>query len=97
MLFHDVLLAVFFFFASRRRHTILVSDWSSDVCSSDLLPFPIAWMSLSPSVLGSGVRLIQAIGNGSPPDQTAFKLFNHRRLTPYSPLVRSEERRVGKE
>src|SRR5262249_60021965 len=22
---------------SRRRHTILVSDWSSDVCSSDLL------------------------------------------------------------
>src|SRR5262249_23328596 len=25
-----------FFFASRRRHTRLVSDWSSDVCSSDL-------------------------------------------------------------
>src|SRR5438046_9263638 len=24
------------FFASRRRHTSLVSDWSSDVCSSDL-------------------------------------------------------------
>src|SRR5438046_5819690 len=27
-----------FFFSSRRRHTRLVSDWSSDVCSSDLLP-----------------------------------------------------------
>src|SRR5262249_58175811 len=27
---------IFFFFSSRRRHTILVSDWSSDVCSSDL-------------------------------------------------------------
>src|SRR5258706_514750 len=26
---------VFFFFSSRRRHTRLVSDWSSDVCSSD--------------------------------------------------------------
>src|SRR5262249_59554771 len=26
-----------FFFSSRRRHTRLVSDWSSDVCSSDLL------------------------------------------------------------
>src|SRR5262249_56847325 len=26
----------FFFFSSRRRHTSLVSDWSSDVCSSDL-------------------------------------------------------------
>src|SRR5437016_3114434 len=28
---------LFFFFSSRRRHTRLVSDWSSDVCSSDLL------------------------------------------------------------
>src|SRR5262249_59138498 len=27
---------LFFFFSSRRRHTSLVSDWSSDVCSSDL-------------------------------------------------------------
>src|SRR6266446_4284391 len=27
----------FFFFSSRRRHTILQGDWSSDVCSSDLL------------------------------------------------------------
>src|SRR5258706_14341733 len=26
-----------FFLSSRRRHTRLVSDWSSDVCSSDLL------------------------------------------------------------
>src|SRR5262249_57686029 len=29
-------LVVVFFFSSRRRHTRLVSDWSSDVCSSDL-------------------------------------------------------------
>src|SRR5262249_58024837 len=27
----------FLFFTSRRRHTRLVSDWSSAVCSSDLL------------------------------------------------------------
>src|SRR5574341_1881391 len=26
-----------FFFSSRRRHTSLVGDWSSDVCSSDLV------------------------------------------------------------
>src|SRR5580698_10745538 len=26
-----------FFFSSRRRHTILTCDWSSDVCSSDLV------------------------------------------------------------
>src|SRR5256885_5644702 len=28
--------AVSFFFSSRRRHTRLQGDWSSDVCSSDL-------------------------------------------------------------
>src|SRR5262245_26430582 len=27
---------IFFFFSSRRRHTRCLSDWSSDVCSSDL-------------------------------------------------------------
>src|SRR5256885_9494820 len=31
------MLLVFFFFSSRRRHTRLQGDWSSDVCSSDLL------------------------------------------------------------
>src|ERR1019366_606430 len=42
---------------SRRRHTRLVSDWSSDVCSSDLSAVPFALPSsfpltaLSPSVL----------------------------------------------
>src|SRR5256886_2887170 len=32
---YDVL---FFFFSSRRRHTRFDCDWSSDVCSSDLVP-----------------------------------------------------------
>src|SRR6266850_3791631 len=27
---------IYFFFSSRRRHTRLQGDWSSDVCSSDL-------------------------------------------------------------
>src|SRR3989339_1866782 len=30
-----VAILILSFFSSRRRHTILVSDWSSDVCSSD--------------------------------------------------------------
>src|SRR6266536_5718501 len=30
---------VFFFFSSRRRHTRSTRDWSSDVCSSDLMSF----------------------------------------------------------
>src|SRR5437660_9802622 len=29
----------FFFFSSRRRHTRWPRDWSSDVCSSDLIYF----------------------------------------------------------
>src|SRR5216684_1570791 len=29
----------FFFFSSRRRHTSCRRDWSSDVCSSDLIPW----------------------------------------------------------
>src|SRR5256886_12323480 len=33
-----MLLSVSFFFSSRRRHTRFDCDWSSDVCSSDLLP-----------------------------------------------------------
>src|SRR6266568_394699 len=32
----------FFFFSSRRRHTIWNCDWSSDVCSSDLI-MPQRW------------------------------------------------------
>src|SRR6267142_6185261 len=33
-------LGFFFFFSSRRRHTRLTCDWSSDVCSSDLSTYP---------------------------------------------------------
>src|SRR5947207_3740041 len=32
-----LILFFFFFFSSRRRHTRSLCDWSSDVCSSDLL------------------------------------------------------------
>src|SRR5947207_15189479 len=31
------MLAFIFFFSSRRRHTRSLCDWSSDVCSSDLM------------------------------------------------------------
>src|ERR1039457_4569996 len=38
-MFRDMCL--FFFFSSRRRHTRLQGDWSSDVCSSDLFAFSL--------------------------------------------------------
>src|SRR5256885_7471091 len=41
---------VFFFFSSRRRHTRLQGDWSSDVCSSDL------WSAAYSSLLPMGSR-----------------------------------------
>src|SRR5256885_12880489 len=34
---HFSLILSLFFFSSRRRHTRLQGDWSSDVCSSDLI------------------------------------------------------------
>src|SRR5437763_11601251 len=37
MRFHFFLFYFLFFFSSRRRHTRYIGDWSSDVCSSDLI------------------------------------------------------------
>src|SRR4030066_1845254 len=34
----------FFFFSSRRRHTRFKCDWSSDVCSSDLVSIDRYWL-----------------------------------------------------
>src|SRR5256885_10824844 len=42
---------MFFFFSSRRRHTRLQGDWSSDVCSSDL-----------PAIGSAGIVLLAAAG-----------------------------------
>src|SRR5690242_21498226 len=39
-LFLSWICILFFFFSSRRRHTRLTCDWSSDVCSSDLDKLP---------------------------------------------------------
>ena len=33
---YEIVYIFLFFFSSRRRHTRLQGDWSSDVCSSDL-------------------------------------------------------------
>src|SRR5258706_9438158 len=50
----------FFFFSSRRRHTRLVSDWSSDVCSSDLKRDYDVGL---PEFRGDPEQLIQAVLN----------------------------------
>ena len=44
-----VLNLLIFFFSSRRRHTRWSGDWSSDVCSSDLLFLPNSRCGSAPS------------------------------------------------
>src|SRR5687768_9727732 len=48
----------FFFFSSRRRHTRCSRDWSSDVCSSDLLRL------IGPIVLDQGLDQRLELGRG---------------------------------
>src|SRR5690242_20809784 len=66
----------FFFFSSRRRHTRLTCDWSSDVCSSDLAADPdyrpdlgepwttakVYWCAMPRSVLQAGIEALDKAG-----------------------------------
>src|SRR5262245_53029258 len=54
-------ISFFFFFSSRRRHTRCLSDWSSDVCSSDLtaLAGPISEAVIGPA---KAVDVIAVVG-----------------------------------
>src|SRR5207248_8156336 len=59
-----------FFFSSRRRHTRSYGDWSSDVCSSDLLlvsPSPGLLISLSPLLPCFWVAAAPAPGTDAAP------------------------------
>src|SRR5205807_7646161 len=50
-----------FFFSSRRRHTRLQGDWSSDVCSSDLEGTLLGVLDVTATLLG-GLRLAAGFG-----------------------------------
>src|SRR5262249_56173023 len=82
--------ALLFFFSSRRRHTRLVSDWSSDVCSSDLDTGAVRGGEPAP---GRDERVHdlapRALRRGEPGCEGTAADVLHRE--------RSEERRVGKE
>src|SRR5438045_5941168 len=72
-----------FFFSSRRRHTRCLSDWSSDVCSSDL---------------GAVGEQVLSRRSGFPAAASPASLIGHDLvLLPRPNPARSEERRVGKE
>src|SRR5206468_7424012 len=90
---------VFFFFASRRRHTRSDRDWSSDVCSSDLLRRRRYKL---PAALGPVVRELDhlPVAPALEGPQARLGAAGWRRSAGCASLVvapRSEERRVGKE
>src|SRR3989442_10865585 len=69
----------FFFFSSRRRHTRCGRDWSSDVCSSDLMCLirsPFWPMRKTSSIMGSGgtstTNSVGGGGGGASGTSTAF-------------------------
>src|SRR5215467_16043338 len=51
---------MYFFFSSRRRHTRLQGDWSSDVCSSDLPRPPGNHAHESASMRARALRVVVA-------------------------------------
>src|SRR2546427_5866948 len=83
----------FFFFSSRRRHTRFDCDWSSDVCSSDLVVTITA---------ASQADAMRALGRVHAQERY-FEMDLMRRSAAgelsalFGPKARSEERRVGKE
>src|SRR5256885_8173734 len=87
------------FFSSRRRHTRLQGDWSSDVCSSDLDGLEKHWdrATVMANIIDLGSLRARAEAAGAaakiPPElgEVAARTQN------VSGLTRSEERRVGKE
>src|SRR3712207_8122397 len=89
---------IFFFFSSRRRHTRYWRDWSSDVCSSDLM-----FVALSLENLPDNIERGREITAWTVPYYVsfallaAFLLFNLFIGIVINSLERSEERRVGKE
>src|SRR5256885_6387976 len=86
---HSLAFFFFFFFSSRRRHTRLQGDWSSDVCSSDLVD------GISRERRCELPRAVE----GDPPVPDGFVATRRAEGHESSEvgLRRSEERRVGKE
>src|SRR5206468_8017756 len=93
----------FFFFSSRRRHTRSDRDWSSDVCSSDLMRMMkdcialaeragfLAPQAIARADLGSVHGSLGDVERGHELVRIALDV-----ATKQIPM-RSEERRVGKE
>src|SRR3546814_9638005 len=93
----------FFFFKQKTAYEMRISDWSSDVCSSDL--HGTGAVIGETAIIGDRVRLYQMVTLGAkrfPPGENG----ELKKGLPRHPIIeddvviyagRSEERRVGKE
>src|SRR5256885_6133307 len=86
----------FFFFSSRRRHTRLQGDWSSDVCSSDLDVTGFGLLGHLAEIC-RGSRLGARVAFESLPVLPAALSLAQQGYNTGGAGRRSEERRVGKE
>src|SRR5690606_41013314 len=91
-----------FFFSSRRRHTRFSRDWSSDVCSSDLLN--ISKVSVHKAAPNQTITQtdeeVSATESGETDTAGWITVLNETQsvdLLQFVNVSRSEERRVGKE
>src|SRR5688500_20244618 len=87
-----------FFFSSRRRHTRLQGDWSSDVCSSDLLVDE--WK--IDAIYSASQKCLSCTPGLSPVSFSErvverVKARKDKIHSWFMDMNRSEERRVGKE
>src|SRR3546814_1651339 len=85
-------LVFLFFFKQKTAYEMRISDWSSDVCSSDLSsspPIRNAWLPWSNTFRLSTQNNVSRAG-----DQITQRNLN---IQPTITIRRSEERRVGKE
>src|SRR5262245_66254649 len=86
-----VFYSICFFFSSRRRHTRCLSDWSSDVCSSDLASAGGHLVALLAT--SGGVTELEGDGGNKDVSSKVSAVIDF-----FGPTdLRSEERRVGKE
>src|SRR3546814_4536630 len=92
---------VFVFFKQKTAYEMRISDWSSDVCSSDLGDPPFeeqaTWVSRNMQFRNLWNRLHDKPGERWVDDPAVSALTFSAHLHNVDNLPRSEERRVGKE
>ena len=85
---------IFFFFKQKTAYEIKECDWSSDVCSSDLIATVLSRYKQPPlTAIGDTVRIATTQSRAT--SIIGFAGLTYAALEPQA--ARSEERRVGKE